>query len=130
MKGNILIILVLVIFISGCGEFNLDNLEGSSSGQIKMCSGVYELDSSLGYEITGDSMAFDILKEGHTYDSSEDIHVEDRIPENSTLNDVLGGYFKKNQEISLDSGETVIAWTIGYGSNTALDSEGNKSICL
>ena len=127
MKGNILIILALVIFISGC---SLDNLDGSTSSQITMCSGVYELDSSLGYEIVGDSMAFDILKEGHTYDSSEDIHVEDRIPENSTLNDVLGGYFKKNQEISLDSGETVIAWTIGYGSNTALDSEGNKYICL
>jgi len=117
--------ILLLVFISGCNG----PIGGQTSSMIRMCPGIYELESALGYDITNDEEAFDILKEGMTFDDSEGVWVEDHFPESTTVEGALDGVFLKDQEIELVSGEKINAWVIGYGKHKALDLEGNIYLC-
>jgi hypothetical protein len=133
MKKKILLIILVAIIIL-IALFFMSWIGGSISPQISLCHGIYELDNSLNKEVNNDQEAFDILKEGMTYDSREGIvWVEDHISNSVTVEEALGGetpLLLKNQNIRLASGEIISdVWIIGYGRNKVLDNMGNIYLC-
>jgi len=124
-KFSLAMLILGIAFVAGC----IQSPQGSYD--IIACRGTYTLNHSLGYAISTDQQAFDILKQGWTYDSQGNtMLVEDRIPSDTTVDEALQrGLLKTNQDIKLDSGETVKGvWMWGY-KDKAVDKEGNVYIC-
>jgi len=122
-KFSLSMLLLGIVLVAGCVQ--------TSSPQIVVCPGIYALNHSLGFAITADQQAFDVLKEGWTYDSQGNtVWVEDRIRSDMTVDEALEkGLLILNQDIKLDSGETVKGvWMLVY-KDKAVDQEGNVYLC-
>jgi hypothetical protein len=122
-----LFILVVVFF------FLRAALTPVSSGNCAFCGfKPYEIEFSYGKEIENDQAAFNILKEGSTYDPLGGIvWVEDHIPFSMTAEEALNkSLLFKGQTITLDSGKNVSGvWIFGPCKNKALDKQGNLYYC-
>ncbi len=126
MKKIILItILLSIVLISGCIQ------KPQISSQVRACPGIYYLEDSLNKEINNDQEAFNILKEGKTYDNQNyTTWVEDHIPSDMKVEEALNkGLFKNNEKINLESEEVVQpVWTF-VEKDKALDKNGNVYAC-
>ena len=126
MKKIILFLILIlgIVLISGCTKPQV-------SSQILVCRGIYTINGSVGFLISTDEQAFNILKEGRAYDTQNNtVWVEDRIPSDMSVNDALQeGLLKSNQDIELKSGETVSGvWMLAY-KDKAIDKDGNLYLC-
>jgi len=113
-----------IALVSGC-------IQPQSSFDIMACPGIYVLNHSVGFSVSTDAQAFDILKEGWTYDNqNNNVWVEDRISSDMTSAEALQkGLLKSNQDITLESGEIVNGvWMLTYR-DKAVDAEGNLYFC-
>jgi hypothetical protein len=101
------------------------------SSQILVCPGIYTINDSVGFSVSTDEQAFNILKEGRTYDSQNNtVWVEDHIHSDMTANDALQkGLLKSNQEIKLESGVTINTVWMLASKDKAVDKEGNIYFC-
>jgi hypothetical protein len=114
-----------IALVAGCTQ------NPQTSSIILVCHGIYVLNHSVGFPISTDAQAFDILKEGLTYDNQNNtLWIEDHIPSGMTANEALQeGLLKSNQDIKLDSGETVKGvWMLAF-KDKAVDAEGNLYFC-
>jgi hypothetical protein len=127
MKKVVLFLALIlgIILIPGCTQ------KPQTSSQILACPGVYTLNGSVGFSVSTDEQAFEILKEGKTYDTQNNtVWVEDKIPSDMTAEKALQtGLLKSNQDIKLESGETVNdVWMLAY-KDKAVDRNGNLYFC-
>jgi hypothetical protein len=114
-----------IILMSGCTQ------KPSVSANIRVCPGIYTISGSIGSSVSTNEQAFDVLKEGRTYDTQNNsVWVEDMITSDMTANEALqNGFLKPDQDIKLKSGETVSGvWMLAY-KDKAIDKNGNLYLC-